>query len=200
MTPSQNREKKLLSTDFDRHLKDRAHEDILLYSTKMSYNVNMLPIVYIETTVISYLASRPTRDIVNASRVAITFDWWEKHRHRFNLKISTLVEDEISMGDAFAAKRRLDLVDGIESFLITDEANQLSKKLLKEHAVPKGSEEDALHIAIAATQGAHYLLTWNFKHINNAEKKRAIVNVVESCGILCPQLCSPEELGGNQDD
>jgi hypothetical protein len=40
-------------------------------------------------------------------------------------------------------------------------------------AVPKGSEEDALYIGIAAAQGADYLLTWNFKHINNAETKMA---------------------------
>jgi hypothetical protein len=40
------------------------------------------------------------------------------------------------------------------------------------------------------------LLTWNFKHINNAEKKEAIVHVVKSYGFNCPLLCSPEELGG----
>ena len=67
-------------------------------------------------------------------------------------------------------------------------------------AVPAGSEEDALHIGIAASQGATYLLTWNFKHINNAETKTAIINVVESYGYTCPHLCSPEELGGTAND
>ena len=69
-----------------------------------------------------------------------------------------------------------------------------------EKAVPKGSEEDALHIGIATAQGADFLLTWNFKHINNAEKKAAITRLIESAGYACPQLCSPEELGGMQDD
>ena len=67
-------------------------------------------------------------------------------------------------------------------------------------AIPKGSEEDALHIGIAAAQGVDYLLTWNFKHINNAETKAAIIELVESCGYICPQLCSPEELGGISND
>jgi len=41
---------------------------------------------------------------------------------------------------------------------------------------------------------------WNFKHINNAEKKLAISKVVESFGFVCPQLCSPEELGDAPND
>jgi hypothetical protein len=57
-----------------------------------------------------------------------------------------------------------------------------------------------LHIGIAAAQGADYLLTWNFKHINNAEMRSAITKVVESCGLACPQICSPEELGGTSND
>ena len=67
--------------------------------------------------------------------------------------------------------------------------------LLAEKAVPEGSEEDALHIGIAASQGVDFLLTWNFKHINNAETKTAITRLIESAGYVCPQLCSPEELG-----
>ena len=50
--------------------------------------------------------------------------------------------------------------------------------LLAEKAVPEGSEEDALHIGIAASQGVDFLLTWNFKHINNAETKTAITRLV----------------------
>ncbi|WP_157817515.1 hypothetical protein [Candidatus Thiodictyon syntrophicum] len=67
-------------------------------------------------------------------------------------------------------------------------------------AVPDNSVWDALHIVIAATQGIEYLLTWNFKHINNAETKALIARVVEADGWVCPVLCSPEELGGNADE
>lgn len=61
------------------------------------------------------------------------------------------------------------------------------------------SQRDALHIAIAASQGADYLLTWNFRHINNAETRDVIAAVIAEHGLLCPKLCSPEELGGNID-
>lgn len=158
----------------------------------------MKPVVYIESSVIGYLVSRPNRDVVVAGRQAITQDWWTNHRLRFELRISSLVEGEIGRGDAVAARLRLDAVAEISVLSISDEAVRIAGLLLAQGAVPAGSEEDALHIGIAAAQGADYLLTWNFKHINNAETKAAIVDIVESLGYVCPQLCSPEELGGAQ--
>ena len=160
----------------------------------------MNSIVYIESSVISYLVSRPSRDVVIAGRQAISHDWWENHRQRFELRVSALVEEEISRGDSLAAQRRLALIEDIPSLAISDEAPELADLLLTQGAVPKGSEEDALHVAIAAAQGVDYLLTWNFKHINNAEMKSTIAKIVESCGLMCPQICSPEELGGTSND
>jgi predicted phage gp36 major capsid-like protein len=156
--------------------------------------------VYVESSVISYLTSRPNRDVIIAGRQSVTLDWWENQRHRFELRISVLVEEEISKGDSSAAQQRLDKVTDIQSLLISDEAVRIADLLLAEKAVPRGSEEDALHIGIAAAQGTDFLLTWNFKHINNAEKKAAITRLIESAGYACPQLCSPEELGGMPDD
>ena len=160
----------------------------------------MNPTIYLESSVISYLTSRPNRDLVIAGRQAVTFDWWENHRQRFELRISILVEEEIGRGDPSAAQVRLEAVAHIPSLTISDEATQIADLLLAKKAVPKGSEEDALHIGIAAAQGVDFLLTWNFKHINNAETKAAITQIVESCGYVCPQICSPEELGGLPDD
>ena len=160
----------------------------------------MKPIVYVESSVISYLTSRPSRDVVIAGRQAITAEWWDTQRYRFELRISILVEEEISRGDVEAAELRKSRVVDIPSLSVSDEAVRVANLLLEEKAVPAGSEDDALHIGIAAAQGSDYLLTWNFKHINNAEKKTAITRLVESCGYACPQLCSPEELGGATDD
>lgn len=156
----------------------------------------MKPTVYIESSVISYLAARPNRDVIIAGRQALTHDWWENHRHRFALRISILVEKEICRGDPLAAQLRIDKIAEIPSLLISDEAIKIAELLISQRVIPKGSEDDALHIAIAAAQGVDYLLTWNFTHINNAETKPAIVILVESHGYKCPQICSPEELGG----
>jgi hypothetical protein len=151
--------------------------------------------VYIETSVVSYLTSRPSRDVIIAGRQTITHDWWDNFRLRFDLFISELVEDEISQGDSDAAALRMQEISDIESLSSSVEAERLAELLLTKGAIPAGSEDDAAHIAIASAQGMDYLLTWNFKHINNAEKRVKIAAAVESCGFVCPQLCSPEELG-----
>jgi hypothetical protein len=86
-------------------------------------------------------------------------------------------------------------IESVNGYDISEGAKALAKRLLERGAVPVGSEEDALHIAVAAAAGMSYLLTWNFKHSNNAETKEQIMEVVESHGFVCPTLCSPEELG-----
>lgn len=156
----------------------------------------MKAVVYIESSVISYLTARPSRDVVTAARQAITSEWWYNHKQRYEVFISALVEEEIASGDATAAQRRIEAVADIPSLGITPEAQELAQVLLDGKGVPANSVEDALHIGIAATQGAEFLLTWNFKHINNAETKALIEKLVEDRGYICPILCSPEELGG----
>nr|VFJ78874.1 MAG: hypothetical protein BECKFW1821C_GA0114237_12083 [Candidatus Kentron sp. FW] len=160
----------------------------------------MTAIVYIETSVISYLCARPSRDLVVAGRQSITSDWWESQRHKFDLRISVLVEDEMRKGDVAAVQHRVDVTKDIPSLLISEDAVIIANLLLAKGAIPKGSKEDALHIGIAAAQGADFLLTWNFKHINNAQTKAQISKLIESLGFVSPMLCSPEELGGLSDD
>lgn len=159
----------------------------------------MKPTVYIESSVISYLAARPSRDVVVAARQAVTRDWWDNHRGRFELRVSQLVENEIRAGDRGAAERRMAFVLDIPRLDISDEARSVARGLISRGAVPPGSAEDALHIGISAAQGVNYLLTWNFRHINNVETALAVRGVVEQCGYRCPLLCSPEQLEGLAD-
>ena len=156
----------------------------------------MKPVVYLETSVVSYLAGRPSRDLVVAGRQEVSRDWWERRRVRYALRISVLVLQEIRRGDRAAAREREDAVAEVPVLEITLEAQRLAVDLVKRKAVPAQSEEDALHIALACVHGADYLLTWNFKHINNAETKRTLVEAIEEAGYECPMICSPEELMG----
>ena len=155
----------------------------------------MIESVYIESSVISYLTARLSQDVVITARQAITENWWENHKSKYELFISGLVVQEISKGDHEAAEKRLKAIAGIPLLGTSEEAVKLAEELLAQGAVPPNSEEDALHIAIAAASGISFLLTWNFKHINNAHTKTIISSVVEEHGFICPMLCSPEELG-----
>ena len=109
--------------------------------------------------------------------------------------ISALVEEEISSGDPIAAEQRIQAVISIPSVAISPEAQVIAASLIASKAVHPNCAENAMHIAIAADQGTEYLLTWNFKHINNAETKSLIAKVIEASGSISPILSSPEELG-----
>lgn len=154
--------------------------------------------VYVETSVVSYLTARESQDVVIAARQAITRHWWQETRSRFEACISVLVVEEAGAGDAGAAAQRAEAIAGLPVLELTDAAQSLAAALLEDGAVPRTSVEDALHIAIAAVHGMDFLLTWNFRHINNAETKERIVAAVESAGYECPVICSPEELGGDE--
>ncbi len=150
--------------------------------------------VYVETSVFGYLTGRQSRDLVAAARQAITQDWWENSRKDFTLFISVLVRGEGAAGDKDAATRRLDAMKGIRLLEIVEDAVALSGILLEKVPFPERYTEDALHIAVASVSGMDYLLTWNFKHINNAQMKNRVQQIVEHAGYVCPIICSPEEL------
>src|SRR5688572_12662569 len=158
----------------------------------------MAPSVYVETSVISYYASRPSRDIVTAARQTLTQEWWEDARQRFDLYVSVLVVEEAKAGGTEAAQRRLAAISGLPVLEINDAAEKLGKRLLDGGAIPSSRAEDALHISLATVHGIDFLLTWNFRHINNAEMKALIRTIIEAAGYEFPVICSPEELGGNE--
>lgn len=70
----------------------------------------MKPAVYVETSVISYLASRPSRDLIVAGHQQLTLEWWDT-REDWRLFVSPLVIREARGGDADAAARRLSFND-----------------------------------------------------------------------------------------
>jgi predicted nucleic acid-binding protein len=150
--------------------------------------------VYVESSVVSYLRSRTSRDLVLAARQQETRDWWENERQGFEVYVSELVLREISDGDQEAAAERLESLRDVPNLDLNDECYSLSKALLDSGAIPKKYPEDALHIAVAAVHGIDYLLTWNFRHINNAVRRSQIEKAVRDYGFECPVICTPEEL------
>lgn len=154
----------------------------------------MKPSVYVETSVISYLTARPSRDLVMAAHQEVTHEWWHNRRAAFTLFYSEAVRDEASMGDAQAAAQRLALLSELSLLKIPAQAFDLANALVQATALPAKARVDALHIAIAAYERMDFVLTWNFKHIANAQSASKVRQVCESFGLVCPVLCSPLEL------
>ena len=149
--------------------------------------------VYLETTIVSYFAAEPTKDIVQAAHQQITRQWWAG-RDRFDIFVSRAVVAEARRGDARAAKRRLAALRGIPRLAAGRRGIRLAESLLRLGALPQKAEVDAVHVGIAAVNGIDYLLTWNLRHLANAALRVKIEEAVREAGLVPPIICTPEEL------
>ena len=154
----------------------------------------MLELVYVETTFVSYLTARPSRDLIVAGHQQITHDWWNTRRGDYELCASLLVLKEAGDGDPQAAQERLAILKNMILLDATEEALALAEELVQAGALPVKAEDDALHIAIAAAQSVPYLLTWNCRHMANATMRPLIESVCAGKGFKAPIICTPEEL------
>jgi hypothetical protein len=150
--------------------------------------------IYIETTIVSYLTARPSRDLIVAAHQQITHDWWGGRRGDHELCVSQLVLQEAGVGDPQAAQERLNVLATMTILEIKEKAVELAEELVRAGAVPAKAGNDALHIAIAAIHRVPYLLTWNCRHMANATMRTQIESVCASKGFKAPIICTPEEM------
>ena len=156
----------------------------------------MKPRLYLETTIPSYLVAKPSQAVVVAGQQIITHWWWDQRSSDFEIYISQVVLDEISAGDHEMARRRTELVRPFTELKLTEEVATLAKSLLRGGPLPQNAGRDAAHIAVAAVHGMHFLLTWNCRHIANAEILPIVETICERHGYRCPIVCTPSELMG----
>jgi hypothetical protein len=150
--------------------------------------------VYIETTILSYLAARPSRDAVTAGRQVITHRWWETEREKYNLVVSEAVEAECERGDPETVKRRQELPEEVSLFPVDQRILEVAKLLVVPGAIPAKAGPDAVHIAAAAVEECDFLLTWNFRHIANVQIRREVERILANYGYTKTTICTPEEL------
>ena len=151
---------------------------------------------YIETTVISYLAAQTSRDLIVAGHQESTHKWWRERRRDFDLFCSQLVVQEASAGDSRAAARRLRLLRGVPVLVATEAIGELARQLTRSGGIPREAPEDAVHVAFAVIHGMDYLVTWNCRHIANAEIRNNLSATCSMAGYQLPVICTPEELLG----
>lgn len=154
----------------------------------------MKPLVYIETSVISYLTARTSHDPLTAARQIWTREWWAVSCQHWDLAASELVVEESARGDPAAAQKRLDAVAPINLIPITQEMQVLAQALVAVGAIPVTEPEDALHMAVATLSRAHYLASWNFAHLVGPDCKIRLLDSLRSLGHTPALLATPEEL------
>jgi len=153
--------------------------------------------VYIETSFISFLCGRPSRNLLAAAWQQISLDWWEYRRPLFDLYTSELVISEAGHGNASAAERRLSYLEQLPVLNVTDSATALAQRFIDEGTMHEKAFGDALHVALAVVHRMDYLLTWNCRHIDNAQTKTLVRRLCIHEGLSFPEICTPQELMGD---
>ncbi len=151
-----------------------------------------MPTVYLETTIISYLAARPSRDLVIAGHQQITHDWWRTSRDRFDLYVSEAVLREIRAGDPDAVARRLAFVDELPILAVSEAVRGLVKEYDARLGLVGRARADLPHFAFAVAYEMDYLLTWNCAHIANGEMIRRLLKVNAELNRFTPLIVTPE--------
>jgi hypothetical protein len=152
------------------------------------------PRVYVETTIVSYLAARQSRDVVTAGRQVTTQQWWDNERHKYELMASSEVADECGGGDPFIAARRQTILNELSIFPVDGEIMELAERLIAPGAIPRTAGPDAIHIAAACVGRCGFLVTWNFRHIANVTIRRKVEGILLKYGYSQTIICTPDQL------
>jgi hypothetical protein len=147
--------------------------------------------IYIETTIPSLVTARPSRDLISAAHQAITINFWENERQKYDLYISQYVIDECAKGDPEAAGRWLNLLEGMKMLPVFESVDELApvyKHLLN---IPETANIDAFHLAISVIAEMDYLLSWNFSHMGVVSYSK-LLKYNEKQGLKTPFLITPD--------
>ena len=150
--------------------------------------------VYIETTIPSYLVSKPSEDIFTLTHQMITKKWWYKYRIYYDLYISEVVIQEIKEGNQIYANKRLEIVNDLPRLDYEDEIEKIAEYYLRSFNYSTKLLRDIYHLSFAVFHQMDYLLTWNCSHLANAKVRQYLLKLNVSKGLKTPDLCTPEEL------
>lgn len=158
----------------------------------------MKPSVYIESTIPSYLAARPSRDLIVAARQQITWDWWQIAHDQYELFVSDAVLGEIRAGDPEVAARRVRFVGGLRVLEAAEPITQLAEVYENELGLGATARRDLLHVAYAVLFELDYLLAWNCTHLANGHVIRRLIEANLRASRFTPLIVTPDVLLGQE--
>ena len=153
--------------------------------------------VYIETSIPSfYYEIRTEADMV--ARKEWTRQWWNDASENYLLVTSVAVLDELSRGNFPAKEDAIELVSSLPLIPVESVVAEIVQIYIQQQVMPNDPVGDALHLALASHHKCDFLLTWNCRHLANANKFGHIRRVNAMLGLYVPMLVTPLELMGGQ--
>lgn len=161
----------------------------------------MKPTVYIETTIPSFYHETRT-DAAAVARQQWTRQWWDKHRRNYELFTSVAVLGELQSEDYPEQKQEkcLVLMGELPLVAVEPEVIDIVQIYIEHKVMPRDPAGDALHLALASYHKCDFLLTWNCQHLANANKFGHIRRVNTLLGLFVPDLVTPLELLGEDEN
>ncbi len=154
----------------------------------------MKPTVYIETSIIGYLTTKPSSDLLTAAHQQLTLEWWQQIQPQVNCFVSPFVIEEVSNGNPEAANRRLQVVSHLPILQANEEVKKLADTYFVAISLPERARLDASHLAMAVWHQIDYLLSWNCKHIVSARVRKIVQELNQQRELSTPIICTPTEL------
>lgn len=151
--------------------------------------------VYIETTIFSfYHDQRKSADVV--ARRDWTRQWWNGHRAEYEIVTSTAVFAELEQGTLPHKADALRMARELPAIPVDESIQDIVAVYVERHVMPGDPAGDALHLALASVEKCDYLLTWNCRHLANANKFTHVRTINTLLGLHVPFLVTPLELMG----
>ena len=153
----------------------------------------MKPSVYIETTVPSYYhETRRTREAIVWRQA--TREWWDKHRLAYSLYTSSYVFAELRQAPRAKSAATQMLLQGITVLPEPTEFEDVVGYYIQHHLMPGEAKGDAAHLALASLHRMSFLLTWNIRHLANANKIQHMSVLNARLGLPVPIITTPMTL------
>jgi hypothetical protein len=142
--------------------------------------------VYIETSIPSFYYENRT-DAAAVARRDWSRQWWDNHRHVYELVSSQAVLDDLNNGDYPDSKRKncIALLNDLTFLPIETEIATIVKTYLQHKLMPNDMGGDALHLAVASYHKCDILLSWNCKNLAWLMRINLIISDMSTISYHC---------------
>jgi predicted nucleic acid-binding protein len=151
------------------------------------------PRAYVETTIPNFYYDFRDSPAITLRREA-TRRWWANAAERYELVTSTTVRDELAAGTGKNVPLRLRLIAQLPLLPIVPQVDTTVDVYLMNKLMPAKPPEDAVHLALASLYDCRFIVTWNCRHLANANKAVHIERINTRLGLSVPKLLTPLDL------
>lgn len=116
------------------------------------------------------------------------------------LVTSTAVMVELERGTFPGRSNAVKLISNLSPLAVTNDVEQIVEEYISRLLMPSDPSGDALHLALASFYECEFLVTWNCRHLANANKFDNIARINGILGLAIPKIVTPLELLENDDE